>query len=310
MKKTFLYRLFVVLGDYDSSRYVRAKRFCIVASAIALVLLLCVLAFRSTSAFAQSALNYPSAWECDSEKWHWYCDPQPPSKPPPPKTPEKKKPQAEIQTPTKRIELKDIKSASALREELKRREDMAIMEPTPQNVRDFLEAHTLVQTKSSDFADVWRRVVWTNPDLDYSLKHPVNNTGIRLKKDQREKETDEHMVALAKEHGLLFFFRSDCPYCHAMAPVLEMIEKKYGMEIFAVSTDNAPLPGLSKWSPNKGQFETLLQTHGLREARVPALFIASKQSKDTAPLGMGVMAYTEIIDRIFVLTGTKVGEDF
>jgi conjugal transfer pilus assembly protein TraF len=310
MKKTLLYRLFVVLGDYESSPYAKAKRLVILVSLLVCAVLLCLLAFGPSRVFAQSALNYPSAWECDTEKWHWYCDAQPPAKAAIPHKTEKKKPPTETATPTKRVELKDIKSASALREELKRREDKAIMEPTAQNVRDFLEAHTLVQTKSSDFADVWRRVVWTNPDLDYSLKHPVNNTGIRLKKDQREKETDEHMIALAKEHGLLFFFRSDCPYCHAMAPVLEMIEKKYGMEIFAVSTDNAPLPGLSKWSANKGQFETLLQTHGLREARVPALFIASKQSKDTAPLGMGVMAYTEIIDRIFVLTGTKVGEDF
>jgi conjugal transfer pilus assembly protein TraF len=253
----------------------------------------------------ENTLDYPSAWKCDSTKWHWYCD-----EPPAPTAKHSKKKEAEAHPTKLRSELSSIKTASELREELKRREDLAIMQPTPANVRDFLEAHVMVQNKSSDFADAWRRVVWTNPDLDYSQKHPVNNTGIRLNKEKREREVDQHMIALAKEHGLLFFFRSDCPYCHAMAPVLEMIEKKYGMDILAVSTDNAPLPGLSKWVANQGQFETLLQTHGLRDARVPALFIASKKNGDTAPLGMGVMAYTEITDRIFVLTGTKIGDDF
>jgi conjugal transfer pilus assembly protein TraF len=254
---------------------------------------------------AQNNLDYPSAWKCDDAKWHWYCDERPAEKKQQEKGNESKSAAAQ-----KRADLKDIKTASALREELKRREDIAIMQPTPENLRDYLEVHMAVQNKSSEFADAWRRVVWTNPDLDYSQKHPVNNTGIRLNKEKREKDVDRHMATLAKEHGLMFFFRSDCPYCHAMAPVLEMIERKYGMEILAVSTDNAPLPGLAKWVTNQGQFETLLQTHGLREPRVPALFVASKKNGDTAPVGMGVMAYTEIIERIFVLTGMKIGEDF
>jgi conjugal transfer pilus assembly protein TraF len=43
---------------------------------------------------------------------------------------------------------------------------------------------------------------------------------------------------------------------------------------------------------------------------VPALFIGSKQTGDRAPIGFGMMALTEIVNRIFVLTGTKPGENF
>lgn len=253
----------------------------------------------------KNELDYPSVWECDQVKWHWYCDERPSE--PRRSNKQQEKPQP---TPHQKLELKDIKTAAGLRDELKRREDIAIMAPTAENLRNYLEVHMMVQNKSSDFADAWRRVVWTNPDLDYSLKHPTNNTGIRVNNETREKAVDRHMQVLAKEHGLMFFFRSDCPYCHAMVPVLEMIERKYGVEILAVSTDGAPLPGLSKWVNNQGQLETLLATHGMRELRVPALFIASKKTGDTAPVGMGVMAYTEIIERIFVLTGTTIGDDF
>ena len=43
---------------------------------------------------------------------------------------------------------------------------------------------------------------------------------------------------------------------------------------------------------------------------VPALFIASRKTKDIAPVGYGVMSQTEIINRIFLLTNTKPGETF
>ena len=34
------------------------------------------------------------------------------------------------------------------------------------------------------------------------------------------------------------------------------------------------------------------------------------QRGDRAPIGFGMMALTEIVNRIFVLTGTKPGENF
>jgi len=43
---------------------------------------------------------------------------------------------------------------------------------------------------------------------------------------------------------------------------------------------------------------------------VPALFIGSKTTGDHAPIGFGQMALTEIINRIFVLTGTQPGQNF
>jgi conjugal transfer pilus assembly protein TraF len=275
---------------------------------------LVVAAMTVSGVSAQPTLDYPSAWNCDVEKWHWYCDPPPAALAPPAKATKSVKPDPKSQPAsvqkTERVELKDIKTAVQLREELKRREDVAIMQPTVANIRDFLEVHVVVQNKSSDFADSWRRVVWQNPDLDYAQKHPVNNTGVRLAREKKDADTDQHLAELAKEHGLLFFFRSDCPYCNSMLPVLEMLRNKYGMEVLAISTDNAPLPGMKQFNVNRGQFEKLLEQHGLREARVPALFIASKKTGDTAPLGMGVMAFTEIVDRMFVLTGTQVGDEF
>ena len=57
-------------------------------------------------------------------------------------------------------------------------------------------------------------MVWTTPEFDYALRRPVNNTAIRAHDEIRDNSAVKHLAKLAKEHGLMFFFRSDCPYCH------------------------------------------------------------------------------------------------
>lgn len=253
----------------------------------------------SFSHAADSALDYPSVWQCDANKPNWYCDQDEPK-------PQPIKPAAAPQgAPGRPVATKDIKTAEQMRAELKRREDMAVMNPTDANLKSYLELWQLTQEKGAVFADNWRRVVWQNPELDYSLKRPTNNTAIKTYDTQREQNEDQHLKALAKEHGLIFFFRSDCPYCHAMAPTLKMLGEKYGFDILAVSVDGAGLqPEFPQFTDGRAQ----AQAWGIE--RVPALFVGSKATGDHAPIGFGQMALTEIVNRIFVLTGSKPGQNF
>lgn len=257
-------------------------------------------------------LHYESVWNCDRSKPNWYCDQQPqavqeqPEKAPQPKPVKvQPKPANLVVAPTnQKIEIRDIKNAEQLRAELKRREDMAVMQPTEQNLKDYLEIWTLTQDKASEFADSWRRVVWQNPEFDYSIRNPHNNSAIRIKETDLETRKNATLVELAKEHGLIFFFRSDCRFCHAMAPTLRQLSVRYGVEVLAVSIDGA---GLAEY-PNFVDGRAVAQQWGVNV--VPAVFIASKKTKEHAPIGYGVMALNEIIERIFVLTNTKIGESF
>ncbi len=256
------------------------------------------------AAHAESALDYPSIWTCDSNKFNWYCDQEeaaaaPAPMPAPARSQEQAKPAA-----PRRIEIQDIKTAEQMRVELKRREDIAVMSPTEKNLRDYLELWQVVQDKGSVFADNWRRVVWQNPDLDYTLKRPANNAAIKLFDERRDQDQDRHLQQLAKEHGLIFFFRSDCPYCHAMAPTIRMLAEKYGIEVLPVSVDGAGLPDFPQFRDGRAS----AAAWGVE--RVPALFIGSKTTGDHAPIGFGMMALSEIVNRIFVLTGTKPGDQF
>ena len=260
-----------------------------------------------TSASAQaSSLDYSSVWQCDTAKFNWYCDADDEPKPASPAPASRPGAMPSRAAPAqKRIEIPDLRTAEQMRLELKRREDLMVMRPNdPALVKDYLELWQVAQEKGAVLADTWRRVVWQTPELDYALRRPVNNSAIKTYDARREGDEEQQLRSLAKDHGLLFFFRSDCPYCHAMAPMLRQFSQQYGIEVLGVSVDGGGLPDFP--TPRDGRAQAA--AWGIE--RVPALFIGSKETGDRAAIGYGQMALTEIVQRIFVLTGTKPGDNF
>lgn len=259
----------------------------------------------AASAWAQqSALDYPSVWTCDRARLIWYCDEDEPM-PPPSSVNKPAADKPEAKATLKRIEIKDIRTAEQMRIELKRREDLMVMTPTDTAlVKDYLELWQVAQGKGATLADTWRRVVWQNPALDYAGERPVNNAAIKTYDAQRALREEDHLKALAREHGLIFFFKSDCPYCHAMAPVVRELADRHGIDVLAVSIDGGALPSFPQ--PRDGR----RQAAAWGVERVPALFIGSKVTGDRAAIGFGAMSRAEIIHRLFVLTGTEPGKSF
>ena len=54
-------------------------------------------------------------------------------------------------------------------------------------------------------------------------------------------QRSESISALGRDHVLFFFFRSDCPYCHAFAPTLEAFQTRHGIRVVAISVDGAAI---------------------------------------------------------------------
>ena len=274
------------------------------------VLLALLVSTTALQVRGQGALDYPSVWACETARFNWYCDQQeakeaasllaPPASLPlsPSPTP------PAVVLPPQRIEIKDIKTTEQMRLELKRREDLAIMDPSKEKMTDYLQLWQVVQDKGSTFADSWRRVVWQTPELDYALRRPSNNLAIRTFNNDADARQEAQLRALARDHGLIFFFKSDCPYCHTMAPAVRMMAERFGIEVLPVSIDGVGLPDFPH--PQDGRDKA--QAWGAQ--RVPALFMGSKVTGDRVALGFGVMALSEIMERMFVLTGTQAGDSF
>ncbi|QZX59187.1 IncF plasmid conjugative transfer pilus assembly protein TraF (plasmid) [Acinetobacter baumannii] len=266
-------------------------------------LLAVVVALSAFNLNAKSALDYDSVWKCDNKKMNWYCDEKPQKKTSPLVM---KRPVADPQLSTTPLfkDLNKLKTVEELKAEVQNRLNIATMNPSPQNVERYIEANQFMLDKSTVFADQWRRVVYQKPQYDYSLKSPSNNSAIRVQNQVKTDQMDNYLKSLSKEQGLIFFFRSDCPYCHKMAPTLRMLSDKYGIEVLGVTIDGGGLPDF----PNPVDGRAVAQNWGID--KVPATFIASKKTKEHAPIGFGVMSLNEVIERIWILTNTKPGQDF
>lgn len=238
-----------------------------------------------------SGLDYPSVWQCDSTKFNWYCqveETKPTERQPPKKARTKEE-----------IALEEIEK---LRKELEAKRALAILQPTQENVKAYIAAQESLMQRASVFSDVWRRVIWQNPEMNYELKRPANNAAIATYTNLRKAEEKRTLDEINKEWGLFFFFRSDCPYCHRMAPTLKFLSEAYGITVLPVSLDGG---GLSEY-PNPLRDNGMAARLGIQQ--VPTLVLGNIRDKRLIPLGSGVISAQDVIERIYILTSTRPGE--
>ena len=231
-------------------------------------------------------------WRDRERGWFWYEDP-----PTEPKEAPKAKPEAAriaLAVPKRPAELVAFEALQKRVEELR---NIAVISPTERNIRNYLEIQNFIIEQASTFADVTQRVLWATPELDPTVTgRPVNAKGLEVYDRQQAKERANTLARLTQTHALLFFFRSDCPYCHQFAPLLKAFEARYGLKIVPVSVDGDGLPAF----PNPRMDNGIARTLGVRQ--VPALFLAEPGSGRITPVGYGVLSESELLERIQILT--------
>jgi len=223
--------------------------------------------------------------------WHFYDDPLPPPPPPPPPAPAKVVAPPPVAVPPARPpELKLFEDMQRKMEELR---NVAIVNPSEDNVKRYMLYEQMVKEKAYRFAEVAQLVSWSNPSLDSTLQgRPVNPGAAKVYDDVQDANTGKRLADLGKDHALLFFFRSDCPYCHRFAPILAYFQKKYGIRVDAVSLDGGGLPEFPRPRVNNGIAERL----GVQQ--VPAVFLAQPFRGEISTVGYGVMSTPELEQRV------------
>ena len=207
---------------------------------------------------------------------------------------------ASAASPTYRQQLDKI---GARLEELKAK---AILEPSPDNIIAYVRYQREQLDRATTFADVWERAIWQHPDLDYTLQRPVSTLGKTAWLEQRKSDREAVIASLSERYGLFFFYSSSCGACEIFAPLVRSLTDKYHLSVLPVSMDGGATRAFPRYVVNQGQYEKM----GLEGGQVPALVLFDTYLKKPIPIGYGIMAEDEVINRIFTLTSVKPGSDF
>lgn len=250
-------------------------------------LLTACLAASAAASFAQTVT--PGYWNDTWRGWHFYEEPlsdDPPPSSPRPAAPTPREPRSRPKPP-------ELVELERLRQAVEEARGIAVMRPTEANVRRYMELEAKVVAQASTFADVAQRLAWTTPGLDPTLQgRPVNAKALEIFETQQLADRSRSIASLGRDHVLLFFFRSDCPYCHAFAPVLESFQTRHGIRVEAVSLDGGALPGFAATRRDNGI------AAALRVAQVPAVYLAQPFTGRIVPIGFGVLSESQLLERI------------
>jgi conjugal transfer pilus assembly protein TraF len=220
--------------------------------------------------------------------WHFYCDPR-------------KEAASDNQQAYNPIE-----ELESIQKELEYKKALAVLKPTEENIASYKEFQSVQVDKASYFADQYERVNWKRPDLDYTLKRPINTIGKRTWMDERNKEIKQTVENINQRYGIFFFFRSDCPYCHKYSPIIKNFAIKNNINVMAISMDGGVLEDWPDALIDNGQSVKL----DLADKPVPATIMFDKETNTVIPLGYGLMSEEEIINRMYALTELEVGNDY
>ena len=230
-------------------------------------------------------------WSDARRGWHFYEEPEAELPPTTLAAPDRKAPKPS--TPAAPQRAPELIEFERLQKTLEEVRNIAIMRPTEVNVRRYMELESRVVARASTFADVAQRVAWSSPELDPTLRgRPVNAKAIEVYEQQQSVERSRSIADLGRDHVLIFFFRSDCPYCHAFAPTLAAFEARFGIKVEAVSVDGGSMPGFAGARRDNG-----IAT-ALRVTQVPAVYLAQPFTGRITPIGFGVLSESQLLERI------------
>lgn len=204
--------------------------------------------------------------------------------------------------------LESIEDITDLKEEVSRRLNRAVMNPTRKNMASYLEANAFLTEKAGQFAQGWRRTLLDYPEYDWTTTHPAVNAVSTLLSRERDEAVQTRVNAMKKDWALIFF-GDGSRLTSLMAPIVKTFAQRTGMEVAAVSVDGKPIPGFESARRDAG-FAARVGFRGV--SRFPATVLMHREDQGLEMgriVATGVIDQTELGRRLALLASERDGTD-
>ena len=239
------------------------------------LLKLCLFLLLPSLVFAQSF------FETHSDGWFWYQD-------------------VPFDTKVLKIPKKDTdydlsnptKTMLDFRKKVEDSLNLAILFPTPENLRNYAEQYFEVIRKGQRFTDAYKVMALHYPQYDYSLKFPTNHVAQPIHIAEELKIRKNKIYQFSKSHGFFFFLASRCPYCHAFSPIVKQFTEKYNISVVPITLDGGVLPEFPHAVPDNGSAKAL------KVYSLPSLYAVNPGTQQIIPIANGALSLSELEENI------------
>lgn len=215
-------------------------------------------------------------------------------------------PKADSPPPASQAEASATDQIEALRKQGDELRNRAILKPTEANVIAYMKYQRQQTDMASTLADMWGRVLIAHPELDYTLQRPVSNLGKANWQEQRQSDIEATMRALNDRYGVFYFYDTRSKASQIEGPIMRSLADNYGLAVVAVSQDGGASAEFPEYVVDHGERERM----GLPGKVTPAVALFDTVTRKAILIASGITAADDIMQRIFILTKTKPGEDF
>ena len=234
-----------------------------------------------------------------AEGWFWYKDPvveEKKEKKPEPEPVKAPEPEPEEEPEVAKKDEPKPMSVAWLKVNLPKYREIAIDNPTDENVRTYYYLQRVMMDKSSAFSEASTRVIMRDPFLDEDSRRPVATYAANAMNRDASAKRDTVTKQLSQQIGLFFFFNSNCVLCDEQATVLKALSFQTGISILPVSLDGGPLGNdtFPTYAVDNGQAESLKIFKG------PALAMAIPPDQ-TEIVGYGAVTLDVLQSRILMV---------
>ncbi|WP_233579734.1 type-F conjugative transfer system pilin assembly thiol-disulfide isomerase TrbB [Legionella septentrionalis] len=104
--------------------------------------------------------------------------------------------------------------------------------------------------------------------------------GLLAQKEQKimgRQIKNERLKDLQNNYYFIFIYRSNCPHCHKIAPILKDFLRSFHISTQSYSVDGESLPGFEAKPLTPQLFQSLYASGGYKPA-VPALFLVNRHT--------------------------------
>jgi conjugal transfer pilus assembly protein TraF len=236
-------------------------------------------------------------YERSPDSWVWYQDPA---------KEEKAKPRPEVKgqvaSPAQGGSAKE--TLKLMGEQLEEAEAQAVLNPTTENIVRSMTMKKQLLALSQTYADRVEQVVWKNPNLDYTLEKPMRTDALFTANPVKQEKLQEALRSAAQTHALVYVFRSDCPYCKKLSPVLKAFAEQHGFTVLTFTLDGR---GTDDFPYPKTDIRQL-QAKGMVPQVVPAVYLVDPRQDTPEAVGFGLMNRQDLENRVALAAGINIYE--